>query len=301
MRSYSSVAGGPRAIVRDAATLLKGYYGSDESARVAALVERLRELEAVVREDTGLVLEGKRILDVGPGQHLNELVYFARRNDVVGIDLDVIVQGLDLFGYWRMLRSNGPERTVKTVGRKLALIDLRRRRELLAQLELPRPPRLDVREMNAEAMTFPDASFDFVYSISVFSHLPRPERVLDEIVRVLSPGGALYVNFLLYTSRTGAMDVRDVSGGNAELPLWAHLRPRHADEVVSSAYLNAIRLPEWRKLFSERLPGCRIRLAQPEREWLEADLHALRAEGELLDYADDELLTHVVTVVWKKP
>jgi len=40
-------------------------------------------------------------------------------------------------------------------------------------------------------LMFPDAHFDFVYSISVFTHLTQPDQRfwMDEIMRVLRPGG----------------------------------------------------------------------------------------------------------------
>jgi 2-polyprenyl-3-methyl-5-hydroxy-6-metoxy-1,4-benzoquinol methylase len=43
--------------------------------------------------------------------------------------------------------------------------------------------------MDGEAMTFPDASFDFVYCHTVLHFTPHPERMIGEIHRVLKPGG----------------------------------------------------------------------------------------------------------------
>lgn len=47
-------------------------------------------------------------------------------------------------------------------------------------------------QADAQALPFPDASFDFAYSINAFHHLPSraaQERAVREIVRVLRPGG----------------------------------------------------------------------------------------------------------------
>lgn len=44
-----------------------------------------------------------------------------------------------------------------------------------------------------DALPFPDASFDLVFSRWVFEHLPEPERVVHEIARVLRPGGRAVV------------------------------------------------------------------------------------------------------------
>jgi len=46
-----------------------------------------------------------------------------------------------------------------------------------------------VLEMNAEQMTFADASFDLVYSHGVIHHSPDTEAIVAEIWRVLKPGG----------------------------------------------------------------------------------------------------------------
>jgi SAM-dependent methyltransferase len=46
---------------------------------------------------------------------------------------------------------------------------------------------------NAEALPFPDASFDFVYSWGVIHHSPDTPKAAQEILRVLRPGGVARV------------------------------------------------------------------------------------------------------------
>jgi len=46
-----------------------------------------------------------------------------------------------------------------------------------------------VLQMDAEAMSFPDASFDFIWSWGVIHHSADTRRVLTEMNRVLRPGG----------------------------------------------------------------------------------------------------------------
>jgi SAM-dependent methyltransferase len=52
-------------------------------------------------------------------------------------------------------------------------------------VELP----ADIRQMDAEAMEFPDASFDFIWSWGVIHHSANTRLVLQEMHRVLRPGG----------------------------------------------------------------------------------------------------------------
>jgi ubiquinone/menaquinone biosynthesis C-methylase UbiE len=44
-------------------------------------------------------------------------------------------------------------------------------------------------QMDAEKMSFPDATFDFVWSWGVIHHSSNTRRILGEIARVLKPGG----------------------------------------------------------------------------------------------------------------
>ena len=47
--------------------------------------------------------------------------------------------------------------------------------------------------VDAEALPFDDASFDHVYSFGVIHHSPRTERIVDQIFRMLRPGGTVCV------------------------------------------------------------------------------------------------------------
>jgi ubiquinone/menaquinone biosynthesis C-methylase UbiE len=46
---------------------------------------------------------------------------------------------------------------------------------------------------DARSLSFPDASFDFVYSFHALEHIPQPERALREMHRVLRAGGGFFV------------------------------------------------------------------------------------------------------------
>jgi SAM-dependent methyltransferase len=298
VRSYSSIGANPRRLVRQAAELRRVH--GDPAASVKVRLARARELEELLAGAAGRQIEGLDLLDVGCGQLPAQLIYFARRNRVVGIDTDVLAVGLTPKLYVRMLRVNGVQRTLKTVGRKLLRVDSQFYAELRRQLALQRLPTVDARVMSAEKLSFASASFDVVYALAVFQHLAHPELVLEEMSRVVRPGGVLYLDFILYTSQTGAHDFRLLEGGRASLPQWAHLRPQYRELVSASAFLNGLRLPQWRELFDRVIPGATIELRQAGAQ-VRDDAERLRQEGELLDYDLDELCTTKVVVVWRKP
>jgi SAM-dependent methyltransferase len=59
-----------------------------------------------------------------------------------------------------------------------------------------------VSQADAESLPFADGSFDAVTSMGVLHHVPHPERAIEEIRRVLKPGGRL--TLMLY-HRNSAM------------------------------------------------------------------------------------------------
>lgn len=51
----------------------------------------------------------------------------------------------------------------------------------------------DIREMDAQAMNFPDNHFDTVVAMFLMSVVPDPERVIAEMARVCKPGGEVLI------------------------------------------------------------------------------------------------------------
>ncbi len=105
-------------------------------------------------------LPGTRVLEVGVGTGL-ALPLYDRSKRVTGIDLSA-----DMLAHARA----------------------RVEAERLTQVEA-------LLEQDAEATTFPDASFDIAASMFVASVVPHPRRLLAELRRVVRPGGhILFVN-----------------------------------------------------------------------------------------------------------
>jgi len=298
LKSYTSLRSGLQSRLVDVAGGIRNSL-QDPGPRVAVMIERLAAVESTVAELLGHPLAGCHILEIGPGQLFPQMIYFSRRNRVTGIDLDVLAHGFRPGPYWQMLRCNGPMRLVKTLARKTLRYDARYQRLLARWLGMNKLPSLQCLQMDATEMRFREESFDAVFSFSVFEHLPDPAKALDEIRRVLRPGGVAYISIHLYTSDNGCHDPRLYGTGRAGLPLWPHLRPAHQHRVRPNAYLNKIRLPQWRDIFQAHMPGARFISHIYDEDKARAAAQTIKQNGELIEYADEELITTDFAAAWK--
>jgi phosphatidylethanolamine/phosphatidyl-N-methylethanolamine N-methyltransferase len=107
---------------------------------------------------------GGRILEVGVGTGIS-LPDYSRSNRLCGVDISEPM--------------------------------LRKAQERVAEFGLNNVEGLWV--MDAERLSFPDASFDVVVAQYVITTVPNPEATLDEFARVLKPGGEIVL-----VSRVGA-------------------------------------------------------------------------------------------------
>jgi len=77
-------------------------------------------------------------------------------------------------------------------GFKFTSIDISEEEQSIAKLNIQYyrlENQVNFRIENAEGLSFPDHSFDVIFSVNVFHHLKRIDVVLDEIVRLLQHGG----------------------------------------------------------------------------------------------------------------
>ncbi len=89
------------------------------------------------------------------------------------------------------------KRTSRVCGVDISEPMLRKAQERVTELGLTHVEGLWV--MDAEHLSFPDASFDVVVAQYVVTTVPNPEATLDELARVLKPGGEIVL-----VSRVGA-------------------------------------------------------------------------------------------------
>ncbi|ACK50883.1 Phosphatidylethanolamine N-methyltransferase [Methylocella silvestris BL2] len=145
---------------------------------VFSLIMRAGRLAAVAAADRPM----GRVLDVGVGTGL-ELPMFDERTRLVGVDLCE-----------PMLRQ--AQRRV--IGKSLRNVD-----GLLV--------------MDATRLAFPDASFDAVVAPYVLTVVPDPHAMLDELLRVVKPGGEIVL-----VNHVGAE-----TGIIAKLEAWLGKRSAH--------------------------------------------------------------------------
>ncbi len=302
-RSYG-IVGGPLSKLVNYVRLVRGARRSiaELPEYVARVIAECDALEALARERLGMTLRELDALEIGAGQLPRQMAYFARANRVTGIDLDRVATDMDIAAYLEMFRRNGPGRVLKTLGRKALGFDRKLLRELHRQLACSEPPKYERRQMDAGNMAFPDATFDLVYSVDVFEHLPDPSRVLDETTRVLRPGGAALISLLPYTAEAGPHDLRTHGGPRQGLAYWAHLRQKHRADVQPSVYVNGWSAADWVALVAAKMPGASFQRSRPyNHDELASALATLRANGELLEYDEADLLGYRLRFCWRKP
>ena len=107
-------------------------------------------------------------------------------------------------------------------------------------------------EMNAEALSFADESFDVVVSRNLTWNLPHPDRAYAEWARVLKPGGLLLnfdANWYAYLFDDEAQAAYDRDRVNsAERGVWDQNVGENFDvmeDIARRVPLSNIRRPDW--------------------------------------------------------
>jgi GT2 family glycosyltransferase/SAM-dependent methyltransferase len=181
--------------------------------------------------------------------------------------------------------------------------------------------RIRYQSMDATRLMFRDGSFDLVYSIATFEHLPHPTQTLEEIVRVLRPGGIGYVQAgPLYFSPFG----HHMFAYFGDQP-WIHLRRskkrilgyaakrgidervaedfgltmiEYLDQMLSSDHINGLSLSEYGLDVFRRRPDVEILKFNVSREG--EDLLTPQIEAEIGGILPERLTQHGFEILFRR-
>jgi ubiquinone/menaquinone biosynthesis C-methylase UbiE len=125
-----------------------------------------------------------------------------------------------------------------------------------------------VQRMDAERMEFPDASFDFVWSWGVIHHSANTGRILEQMHRVLRPGGraitmVYHRNFWSYQVMGGFFH-GIVRGDLLSTRSLAQTVQRYTDGAIARYYS----IPEWEQLVAPHFRVEEIRIYGSKAEIL---------------------------------
>jgi phosphatidylethanolamine/phosphatidyl-N-methylethanolamine N-methyltransferase len=149
-------------------------------------------------------------------------------------------------------------RDVKITGIDLSREMLEKARRRVERRHLPNIEALH--EMDAESMTFPDASFDKIVAMYVLPVVENPHKLLQELHRVCRPDGDIFIvnhvrsdNRLIAAFEKGLARFSDTIGFRADFELRDMVS--HADEVTELSRINYFwRVMRLRNGVAHRLP-----------------------------------------------
>jgi len=159
------------AAVRSAGVYFERINGVDQTVLGRDHVNPTRYFKIVEALDREVPLSGKKLLEIGSG---------------FGVSLAVMLKQFNVDAYGIEPASEGFDASYKCA------------RDVLSANDLD-PSRLI--DAVGESIPFSDGTFDIVYSNNVLEHTSNPAKVLSEAIRVLKPGGKLYIevpNYLAY-------------------------------------------------------------------------------------------------------
>jgi SAM-dependent methyltransferase len=266
--------------------------------------------DALTRRYCGKPLAECRVLEIGYGTRPMRMLWLWHQGvDVTGIDLDYPLLRFSPARLVRMARTNGIERALKSAVRYLVL-DRRQYRAMRDVLidrkrlapEAPFwgdfPSRLAVRNAADPAFWAEAGRFDFIYSVDVFEHIPKPQ--VDAIVKAmagaLAPNGVALIRPDLFTGISGShlpewYKERLGEAFVRKAPPWDHLRQ---NRFPANSYLNQMRLAEYEDIFGKHLS---VAEKNPIDYGLGRTYLTPEVRNELKDYSEDELLTNNIDYV----
>ncbi len=167
---------------------------------------------------------GDRVLDMGCGAGRHAFEMYRRGGDVIALDMD----GDELAGVRDLFVA------MKEAG------------------EVPAGAEADVKEGDALALPFADGEFDRIVAAEVLEHIPADIQAIEELVRVLRPGGTMAVSvprwFPEIVNWKLSEDYHNVPGGHIRIysdkELIGKLENAGLD-YVGKDYAHGLHAPYW--------------------------------------------------------
>jgi ubiquinone/menaquinone biosynthesis C-methylase UbiE len=227
------------------------YLQGQEGAAYAAQAVKRYELEPYIEGFAGFAdASGRDVLEVGVGLGADHQRFAAAGARLTGVDLT--------------------ERAVEHTRQRLAASGLR------SQLQTA----------DAENLPFADNSFDVVYSWGVLHHSPNTPKAIDEVWRVLRPGGSARVMVYHTHSMVGYMLwIRYALLVGRPGRTLAHIYAQHLESPGTKAYT----ADQARKLFAR---------------FAKVEIETVLTHGDLLTSAAGQrhrgLLLTIAKAVWPR-
>ena len=119
--------------------------------------------------------------------------------------------------------------------------------------------RLRLEQADAKSLAFAEHTFAAVISNSIVHHIPEPKRVLAEMVRVVKPGGTLFIRDLLRPD--------DEATGQRLVARYAANANAHQQQMFAESLRAALTVAEMRSLVANL--GCDPATVQQttDRHW----------------------------------
>lgn len=172
------------------------------------------------------VRPGDRLLDLGSGAGRHAFEALRRGARVVALDQDEA----------ELKQASGVASAMAEAG------------------ELPPEARSGCTRADATRLPFPDAAFDRVIAAEVLEHIPHDQAALDELTRVLRPGGTMAVTVPAWLAERICWALSDeyhaphVPGGHVRIYTRAELQAklRHAGlDPTGAHHAHGIHAPYW--------------------------------------------------------
>ena len=155
---------------------------------------------------------GSNLIDVGCGAGRHSFEAFRRGADVVAFDQDVE----ELNNVDAILQA------------------------MQDQGEAPASARAEAVKGDALDLPYDDATFDFVIASEILEHVPQDERAIEEVIRVLKPGGRLAVTVPRWLPEKVCWMLSDEYHANE----GGHIRIYRADQLLAKVVARGMRFDQ---------------------------------------------------------